>query len=74
MKLGFPINNNTISLIIVTIIVLLFFVCAALGILEYMIVKILLITLTASIGIIVSVILFKKSLTKNRPEDELQDD
>lgn len=74
MKLSFPINNNTISLIIVTIITVMFFICAAFGVLEYIIVKVLLITLTTSLGVIVAVILFKKSLIKNRPEDELRDD
>ncbi|MFD1064247.1 hypothetical protein ACFQ1Q_13405 [Winogradskyella litorisediminis] len=74
MKLWFPLNKNTISLSIAGMITILFFISGTLDILDYVIVKILLIILTGGLALIVSVILFKKSLTKNRPEDELQDD
>jgi hypothetical protein len=60
-KLPFPINNNTIALSFVAITTLLFFISGALGVLDYIIIKILIIGFTSSIGIIVSVILFKKA-------------
>jgi hypothetical protein len=70
----FPFNKNTISLIIVTVIVLLFFAAGIFGILNYFIVKVLLFGGVAALAIMVSVFLFKSSLIKNRPEDKLQDD
>lgn len=73
-KLPFPLNNNTIALSFVAIITLLFFIAGAFGVLDYVIIKIIIIGLTAAIASIVSVILFKKDLIKNRPEDNPQDD
>jgi hypothetical protein len=43
-------------------------------VLDYVIIKILIIGLTSAIGIIVSVVLFKNGLIKNRPEENPQDD
>ncbi|MBT8243951.1 hypothetical protein [Winogradskyella sp.] len=74
MKFLFPPNKNTIALVTATVITLLFFVSGVLGILDYLIIKALLIFLTGCLAIVVSVILFKNSLIKNRPEDKLQDD
>ena len=73
-KLPFPINNNTIALSFVAITTLLFFMSGALGVLDYIIIKILIIGFTSTIAIIVSVILFKKSLIKNRLEENPKDD
>ncbi|RZN80912.1 MAG: hypothetical protein EVB11_11125 [Winogradskyella sp.] len=73
-ELPFPLNNNTLSLSFVVIITVLFFVSGAFDILDYVIIKIILIGLTASIGVIVSIILFKKGLIKNRPEENPKDD
>ena len=73
-KLPFPLNNNTIALSFVGIITLLFFISGAFGVLDYFIIKVTIIGLTAVIAIIVSVILFKKDLIKNRLEDNPQDD
>jgi len=60
-KLPFPINNNTIALSFVAITTLLFFISGALGVLDYIIIKILILGFTSTIAIIVSVILFKKA-------------
>jgi len=73
-KLPFPINNNTIALSFVAITTLLFFISGALGVLDYIIIKILILGFTSTIAIIVSVILFKKSLIKNRLEENHKDD
>lgn len=73
-KLPFPLNNNTIALSFVAIITLLFFVAGAFDILDYIIIKFIIIGLTATIAGIVAVILFKKDLIKNRLEDNPQDD
>ena len=73
-KLPFPINNNTIALSFVAITTQLFFISGALGVLDYIIIKILIIGFTSTIAIIVSVILFKKSLIKNRLEENPKDD
>ena len=73
-KLPFPINNNTIALSFVAITTLLFFISGALGVLDYIIIKILIIGFTSTIAIIVSVILFKKNLIKNRLEENPKDD
>ena len=73
-KLPFPINNNTIALSFVAITTLLFFMSGALGVLDYIIIKILILGFTSTIAIIVSVILFKKSLIKNRLEENPKDD
>ncbi|WP_295832015.1 hypothetical protein [uncultured Winogradskyella sp.] len=73
-KLPFPINNNTIALSFVAITTLLFFISGALGVLDYIIIKILILGFTSTIAIIVSVILFKKSLIKNRLEENPKDD
>jgi len=72
--LNFPLNNNTISLSSVAVIILLFFTEGAFDVLDYMIIKILLIGLSSVIGLIVVSVLRKNSLKKNRPEDKLQDD
>ena len=61
-KLPFPLNNNTIALSFVAIITLLFFIAGAFSVLDYVIIKIIIIGLTAAIATIVSVILFKKDL------------
>ncbi len=73
-KLPFPINNNTIALSFVAITTLLFFISGALGVLDYIIIKILILGFTSTIAIIVSVILFKKNLIKNRLEENPKDD
>ena len=63
-KLPFPLNNNTIALSFVAITTLLFFISGAFGVLDYVIIKILIIGFTTAIAIIISVILFKKGLKK----------
>ena len=70
----FPLNKNSIALIIITVVVLLFFAAGIFGILNYFIVEVLLFGSVVALAIIVSVFLFKSSLIKNRPEDKLQDD
>ena len=72
--MNFPINKNTISLAVVTVILLLFFVAGAFDVLDYVIIKILLIGLTSVVAIVIAANFFKNSLKKNRPEDKLQDD
>ncbi|WP_299114418.1 hypothetical protein [uncultured Winogradskyella sp.] len=73
-KLPFPINNNTISLSFVAIITIVFFIAGLFDVLDFIIIKVLLIGLTGALGLIVSIILFKKGLIKNRPEENPKDD
>lgn len=70
----FELNKNTIALSVVSVITLFFFLAGVFEVLNYVIVKLILIGLVVALGAAVSVILFKSSLIENRPEDELQDD
>ena len=56
------------------IITIVFFGAGLFDILDFVIVKVLLIGLTSALGLIVSIILFKKEIIKNRPEENPEDD
>ncbi|TCK68947.1 hypothetical protein DFQ05_0457 [Winogradskyella wandonensis] len=73
-RLPFPLNYNTVSLCIIAIVALTFITAGIFDVLDYVIFKILLIGLTAALAIIVSVILFKKDIKKNRLTTNLKDD
>ena len=70
----FPLNKNTIPLIIAAIIVLGFFIAGLFDVLDILIVKLALITATATVVIATLVYLIKNSAEKNRLEDSPQDD
>lgn len=67
-------TKNTLSLILVTVVVTTFIFAGIFDILHYFIIKLILISCLGYLGINVSIILFKSSLIKNRPKEELQDD
>ena len=68
----FPINKNTIALLFVITITLGFFIAGLFEVLDYLIIKFLLIT--SLIGLIIVALMFALKNRKNRLEDELQDD
>ncbi|OZV68133.1 hypothetical protein CA834_10835 [Winogradskyella aurantia] len=73
MKL-MPINNNSIALILVTIIGIGFFIAGMTKVLDYFIVKVL---LFGGFTVLIAVAIgygIKNDSKKNRPEDKLQDD
>ena len=74
MKLPFPINTNTVSLLLATLTVVCFLVGGIFGILDYPFFLILLIILILSISIGILVVLLKKSVKNNRLEEIPQDD
>lgn len=69
----FPLNKNTIALSFVAIIVLGFFIAGLFDVLDYFIIKVLLITGTVAIVIATIAFLFKNNAQKNRLDDS-QDD
>ena len=69
-----PTTTNSIALTIVTIIVIGFFVAGLFEILNYFIVKALLLTCFVGLFIVAIRFALKNEDKKNRPEDELQDD
>ncbi|SHH44062.1 hypothetical protein [Winogradskyella jejuensis] len=73
-KLPFPINNNTIALCFVAAITVIFIIAGIFDVLDYAIIKILLIGLTSGLALITSVILFKKEIKRNRLKGNPQDD
>lgn len=68
----FPINKNTIALLFVIIVTLGFFIAGLFEVLDYLIIKFLLIC--GYIGLVTFAIFFAVKNRKNRLEDKLQDD
>ncbi|RCT55120.1 hypothetical protein [Winogradskyella sp. KYW1333] len=68
----FPINKNTIALLFVIIVTLGFFIAGLFEVLDYLIIKFLLIC--GYIGLVAVAIFFAVKNRKNRLEDKLQDD
>ncbi|MCA0153399.1 hypothetical protein [Winogradskyella vincentii] len=68
----FPINKNTIALLFVIIVTLGFFIAGLFEVLDYLIIKFLLIC--GFIGLVAVAIFFAVKNRKNRLEDKLQDD
>jgi len=68
----FPINKNTIALLFVIIMTLGFFIAGLFEVLDYLIIKFLLIC--GYIGLVAVAIFFAVKNRKNRLEDKLQDD
>ena len=68
----FPINNNTLALLFVIAVTLGFFIAGLFEVLDYLIIKFLLII--CFIGLVVVAISFAVKNRKNRLEDKLQDD
>jgi len=68
----FPINKNTIALLFVIIVTLGFFIAGLFEVLDYLIIKFLLIC--GYIGLVTVAIFFAVKNRKNRLEDKLQDD
>ena len=73
MKL-FPLNKNSIALLLVVILSVGFFVAGLLKVLDYFIVKVLLFSSFTALVIIAIGYALKNDTKKNRPEDKLQDD
>ncbi|APY09385.1 hypothetical protein BWZ20_14195 [Winogradskyella sp. J14-2] len=70
----FPINKNSIALIIIAIITIGFFTAGMFEVLEYFIIKALLFSLFGGLLIIAFWHALKNDAKKNSPEDKLQDD
>ncbi len=68
----FPINKNTIALLFVVKITLGFFIAGLFEVLDYLIIKFLLIS--SLIGLIIVALMFALKNRKNRLGDKLQDD
>ncbi len=68
----FPINKNTIALLFVIIVTLGFFIAGLFEVLDYLIIKFLLIC--GYIGLVAVAIFFAVKNRKDRLEDKLQDD
>ena len=68
----FPINKNTIALLFVITITLGFFIAGLFEVLDYLIIKFLLIS--SLIGLIIVALMFALKNRKNRLGDKLQDD
>lgn len=68
----FPINKNTIALLFVIIVTFGFFIAGLFEVLDYLIIKFLLIC--GYIGLVAVAIFFAVKNRKNRLEDKLQDD
>ena len=73
MKL-FPLHKNTITLTIVALITVGFFVAGLFDILDYPFVKLILISVSSVLVLIAAFYAFKNSDRKNRLEDRPQDD
>jgi hypothetical protein len=65
--------NNT-AIILATLTALLFFISNGFNILNYTLIKYLIILMVLGFGFTVGFFLFMSSLKKNHPEDEPQDD
>ncbi|MCT4629995.1 hypothetical protein [Winogradskyella sp.] len=70
----FPLNKNTVALLLVTTVVVGFFAAGMFKVLEYFIVKVLLFLGYGALTIIAFWNALKNDTKKNRPEDKLQDD
>jgi len=68
----FPINKNTMALLFVVIVTLGFFIAGLFEVLDYLIIKFLLIC--GFIGLVAVAIFFAVKNRKKRLEDKLQDD
>lgn len=73
MKL-FPLTKNSIALSLVALIVISFFLAGLFNILDYFIIKALLLSVYSAIVIISISYALKNETKKKRPEDKLQDD
>ncbi len=73
MKL-FPLNKNSIALLLVGAITIGFFMAGLLKVLDYFIIKALLFSCFATLVIVAISYALKNESKKNRPEDKLQDD
>ena len=74
MKIPFSINNDTIALCLVAIVTLIFVAGGICDVLSFPFVLILLLGLTSVIAITVVVVLFQRSIKKNRLQEIPQDD
>lgn len=70
----FPLNKNSIALLIVAIIAFGFFAAGMFEVLDYFIIKALLFTLFGGLLIVAFWHALKNDTKKNRPKDKLQDD
>ena len=70
----FPLNRNSIALILAIIITVGFFLAGLLDILNYFIVKLLLFISFGTLLITAVGFAIKNDTKKNRPEEKLQDD
>jgi len=73
MKL-FPLNKNSIALLFVGLVAIGFFAAGLFKVLDYFIIKVLLIGGFAILLVISIIYASKNKIKKNRPEDKLQDD
>ncbi len=69
----FPLNKNSIALLLATLITFGFFAAGMFEVLDYFIIKALLFTLLGGMLILAFWHALKNDIKKNRPEDELQD-
>ena len=73
MKL-IPTTKDSIALTCVVIVTLGFFIAGLFDVLDYLIVKALLILSLGALFVVAIIYAVKNETTKNRPEDKLQDD
>jgi hypothetical protein len=73
MKL-FPLTKNSIALSLVALIVISFFLAGLFNVLDYFIIKALLLSVYSAIVISSISYALKNETEKKRPEDKLQDD
>jgi hypothetical protein len=70
----FPLNKNSIALILVALLTVSFFICGMLDVLDYFIIKSLLFVGFGGLLFLAIYFGYKNGSKKNRPEDKLQDD
>ena len=74
MKLSFPINTNTVSVLVCAVTLVCFFVGAISDVLHDPFFLILLVTLTSGITITMLVVLAQRAIKKNRLKEIPKDD
>ncbi len=74
MKLGFPINTDTVSLFVCVVTLVSFFVGALSNVLHDPFFLILIVTLISAITITMLVVLAQRAIKKNRLKEIPQDD
>ncbi|MDG4716591.1 hypothetical protein [Winogradskyella marincola] len=74
MKLFFPLNRNTLALIFVAITALGLFTSGMFEVLDYFIIKTLLLGFLGGMFVLAFWYALKNDTKKNHPEDKLQDD